>query len=184
MVCIGGGPSLTKSDVDYVKGKAVVIAINDAYRLAPWADVLYACDARWWNWHKGVPSFQGLKYSLQKASAKWSGVQVLNNTGSDGLERKRNGLRTGRNGGFQAMNLAVHLGAKSIVLLGYDMQRTDGKEHWFGDHPNGQTSPLGSFRGMFDTIVEPLKDLGITVTNCSRHTALTSFPCARLEDTL
>jgi len=183
-VCIGGGPSLAQADVDYCRGKARVIAINDGYRMAPWADVLYACDDRWWNWHKGVPSFTGLKYALLKRAAVWPGVQVLNNTGSSGLEMKPKGLRTGRNSGYQAINLAVHLGAARIVLLGYDMQRTGGKEHWFGDHPNKQTSPLGSFRGMFDTIREPLKELGISVTNCSRETALTSFPRARLEDTL
>ena len=39
------GPSLTPAQAEYAKGKARVIAVNDAWRLAPWADILYACDA-------------------------------------------------------------------------------------------------------------------------------------------
>jgi hypothetical protein len=69
VVCIGGGPSLTRDDVDYCRGKAFVIAINDAYKLAPWADALYACDGLWWRWHKGVPSFDGPKFALTKPAA-------------------------------------------------------------------------------------------------------------------
>jgi len=184
VVCIGGGPSLTPEDVDACRGKAVVIVINDGYKLAPWAEALYACDARWWDWHKGVKGFAGLKYALQYRATKWPGVQLLNNTGTHGLERKKTGLRTGRNSGYQAINLAVHFGAQRIVLLGYDMQRTNGQGHWFGEHPTPQPSPLGAFRGMFDGLRQPLQELGITVTNCSRETALTAFPRARLEDVL
>lgn len=178
VVCIGGGPSLTQEDVDFVRGKAdAVIAINDAYRLAPWADILYACDSRWWKWHRGVPKFQGLKYSLQKPSIMWKGVQILQNTGTDGLERKPNGVRTGRNSGYQAMNVAFHLGAKRILLLGYDMQiKPGGKAHWFGSHPEGGPPPVQSFRGMFRCLVGPLEKEGVTVINCSRETALDAFP--------
>jgi hypothetical protein len=46
-VLVASGPSLCPSDVDRVRGRARVIAVNDGYRLAPWADVLYACDRRW-----------------------------------------------------------------------------------------------------------------------------------------
>ena len=64
VVCIASGPSLTQDQVDQVKGLNT-IAINDAYKLAPWANILYACDYQWWDWHKGVPDFKG--YKLQHA---------------------------------------------------------------------------------------------------------------------
>ena len=44
VVCIGTGPSLTQADVDLCCSQARVIAVNDAYRMAPLADVLYAAD--------------------------------------------------------------------------------------------------------------------------------------------
>lgn len=185
VVCLGGGPSLTQADVDACRGRARVIAINDAYKLAPWADVLYACDDKWWAWHKGVPSFTGLKYSITAPVGKWPGVQRLRNDGPQGLCLTPNGLRTGRNGGYQAINLAVHLGAATIVLLGYDMARSSGKSHWFGEHPKGSTpSPYTSFLQAFPALVDPLKKLGIQVVNCSRLTALKTFPCRPLEDVL
>jgi hypothetical protein len=182
IVCLGGGPSLTQADVDLCRGRARVIAINDAYKLAPWADVLYACDDKWWEWHKGVKGFAGLKYSMTAKTGKWPNVQRLRNDGPHGLCLTPTGLRTGRNGGYQAINLAVHLGAARILLLGYDMERSGGKSHWFGEHPKGSTpSPYQSFLQVFPTLVEPLKKLSIEVVNCSRRTALKTFPLRPLE---
>lgn len=182
IVCVGGGPSLTKADVEAVRGRAITIAINDAYRLAPWADVLYACDNKWWTWHKGVPDFPRPKYALDRYASKWPGVTVLRNTGTQGLELDPRGLRTGRNSGYQAINLAVHLGAKRVVLLGYDMMPArDGKTHWFGHHPDKTSSPYRLWRDEFKTIVKPLATLGVSVVNCSRKTNLEAFPISTLE---
>lgn len=185
VVCIGGGPSLTAEDVAYCRHRARVVAVNDAYRLAPWADVLYACDAKWWDWHKGAPAFAGLKYALERRASKWPGVQVLENTGHDGLEAQPTGVKTGRNSGYQAINIAVHLGATRIVLLGYDMMRGPNKqEHWFGDHPTKTHSPYPAFAEKFKALVVPLQKLGVTVINCSRRTALNIFQRQPLEATL
>jgi hypothetical protein len=181
---IAGGPSLTVEDVEYVRNRARVIAINDAYRLAPWAHVLYAADARWIEWHNGVPGFRSQKYSIEsRDTTRRPDWIVLRNTGFHGLELEPNGLRTGFNSGYQALNLAVHMGAKRIVLLGFDMApNPDGPSHWFGEHPVPSPSPYADMRAAFDTLVEPLSTLGIEVVNCSRRTALTCFPCASLED--
>ena len=186
VVCIGGGPSLTAADVNAVRGVARVIAINDAYRLAPWADVLYAADSRWIEWHDGVPSFTGPKYSIEsRDTTKRKGWAALRNTGYLGLEIERTGLRAGFNGGFQAINLAVHLGARRIVLLGYDMAPNPiGPSHWFGEHPIPSPSPYPQMRDAFDSLVEPLAAIGVEVVNCSRRTALTAFTCATLESEL
>ena len=149
VVCVGGGPSLTADDVDYCQGKATVIAVNDAWRLAPWADALIAADAAWWQRYQGVPDFTGLKIGLQPTAAKWPGVQILRLSGDAGIERDPTRVRTGRNTGAAAINLAVHFGATRILLLGSDMQATtDATSHWFGAHPPGlrRTSPYPLFR--------------------------------------
>lgn len=187
VACIATGPSLTPEDVNYVRGMTRVVAVNDSYRLAPWADVLYACDAKFWKWqyrdHKdAITSFAGLRYALQPESRRYPGVQVLRNTGTTGLERDPSGLRTGRNSGYQAINLAKHLGAKRILLLGYDMSLGEGgKKHFFGDHPDHGRPPLTVFRRHFPSIAQPLKDAGVEVLNCSRRSALTCFPKVTLE---
>lgn len=190
VVCIASGPSLTQDDVDYVhgvhlQGKARVIVINNTYQLAPWADCLYACDARWWKWHNGAQDFHGLKYSLDPPATRDYGVTVLKNTGANGLELLPAGLRNGHNSGYQAINLAVHFGANRIVLLGYDMQRgRDGKVHWHDDHRQAPSVPFVLFLPKFPTLVKPLRELGIAVVNCSRETALTCWPRMSLREAL
>ena len=185
VVILASGPSLTEADCDYVRGKARVIAINSTYRLAPWADVLYACDARWWVWHQGAKDFAGLKFALTKDAARWPGVVVLKNTGTNGLEHDPHGLKNGRNGGYQSINLAVHLGATRIVLLGFDMQKgPKGEQHWHEDHPNKIGPDYRKWLGLFETLVGPLKKVGVEVINCTRSTRLACFPCASLESVL
>lgn len=186
VVCLATGPSLTQADVDYVRGKARVIAINDAYTLAPWADALYAADSQWWRWHDGVPSFDGAKWSIHSSAwcgvaAKYPDVQRLRNTGPGGLETDPTGLRTGLNSGYQAINLAYHYGARRIVLLGYDMQPSGGRSHFFGEHPNGQRSPYTRFLQRFPTLAKPLAKRNVEVINCTRRTVLTAFAQRSLE---
>jgi len=190
VVCLATGPSLTQADVDYCRGKARVIAVNDAIRLAPWADALYACDPKWWHWHKGVPSYAGPKWSLEHSAWRmhdhtYADVQRLRNTGPGGLERVPTGLRTGRNSGYQAINLAVHYGAVRILLLGYDMQRPKGgPSHFFGEHPNRQQSPYDQFRRRVTSLAPALVKLKIDVINCTTRSALECFPKADLRETL
>jgi hypothetical protein len=188
-VVIATGPSLTQDDVDYCRGKARVIVVNNAYQIAPWADALYACDAQWWHWHYGAPSFTGPKWSLDHSAwgthrARYPDVQRLRNTGTQGLEHDPTGLKNGRNSGFQAVNLAYHYGAKRIILLGFDMQARGGKTHYFGDHPKKQMSPYPMFRRVFTSIAKPLQKAGVEVVNCSRNSVLDCFPKADLRVTL
>src|ERR1051325_7861339 len=59
------GPSLTQQDVGRCRGRGEVIAVSDAHRFAPWADILYSCDAAWWRHHRGVPGFRGERIARQ-----------------------------------------------------------------------------------------------------------------------
>jgi hypothetical protein len=187
VVCVGGGPSLTPADVEYCRERAFVVAVNDAYRLAPFALALYASDSAWWAQHRGVPTFAGPKFGLERSSRLW-GVTVLQDTGDEGIELEPTGLRSGRNSGAAAINLAVHFGAIRILLLGYDMQAPGGeaRSHWFGQHtaPLRGGSPYDLFREKVATMAAPLASAGVTVINCSRETALTCFPRQALEEAL
>lgn len=186
MVCVASGPSLTPQDVDACRGRAPVIAVNDAMRYAPWAEVLYACDARWWMEHPETMDLTGRKYGLRAIAGREDVIKLQQ--GQDcGLSLDPTTLNTGKNSGYQAINLAVHLGASRILLLGYDMQAgAGGRTHFFGDHPwaRGHQSPFGLFLRLFDTLVEPLRAAGVEVLNCTRATALRAFPRQSLEQAL
>lgn len=191
VVILGGGSSLTPADVAYCRGKAHVIAIKEAFQLAPWAEVLYAADAKWWRHFQGAPLFAGRKYSIEQDSSQpptdwsqWPAVHVLRNTGVDGLELEPTGLRTGYNSGYQAINLAYHLaGATKIILLGFDMWTgPSGQQNWFGDHPLHTKSPYPLFLQAFKSLEAPLTAAGVHVVNASRFTVLDSFPRVSLEE--
>ena len=195
-VIVAGGPSVTPAQVDCCcnrqdRGSLVrVIAVNDAYRIAPWADVLYFCDDKWWQWHaKKLADWRGLIVRLAGGQHDFGDarIKVLKNMDKAGLCPFRDGLHNGSNSGYQAINLAVHLGAKRILLLGFDMQAplVNGrpKTHWFGDHPGG-TSPsvYSQMLPWFDSLVAPLAKRGVEVINCTPGSAIKVFPRAGIEE--
>lgn len=95
----------------------------------------------------------------------------------------------GGNSGFQACNLAVLLGAKRLVLLGFDMRTGEnGESHWHGHHPAGLNNPgQSNFNGWiahFSGAVQDFRQMGVEVINCTPGSALRCFPMARLEETL
>jgi len=186
IVIIAGGPSLTREDVEYVeKQDADILGINDAYRICKRLDYLYACDRRWWNWHwTRVNEIKCRKFALEDMEHR-DGIEQMKNGGISGLSFEWPYLRTGKNSGYQAINLAILLGYKKLILLGYDMQHDNGKVHWFGDHPKPlNNAPLKIFKAwmkFYDSMPVP-ED--IEIINCSRETALTCFPRMELKDAL
>lgn len=82
------------------------------------------------------------------------------------------------NSGYQAVNLAYLLGARKIVMLGFDMQDRGGEHHFHGNHRGGTLTNPGNrlyarwIKG-FETIHRLLKEEGVELINCSRRTALT-----------
>jgi hypothetical protein len=105
--------------------------------------------------------------------------------GLNGLATARDTLHHGWNGGYSAIGLAVHLGATHIILLGYDMQMSsDYRYHWHPDHPKFVPPPFTDWLLHFDSLVDPLARAGVRVTNCSRSTALRTFPCKPLLEAL
>jgi len=186
---VAGGPSLTREDARRRLNAPGVfhLAINDAYRLIPEAALLYACDRRWWRWHEGgVANFRGLKVTTDRhAATEHPDLLWVEGAHQPGLSRDRARIHYGQNGGYQAINLAYHLGARRIVLLGYDLQRGPGGEtHWFGHHPDRAVSAYASWLPLFRRLAVELAAEGIEVINCSRATALDAFPREPLEDVL
>lgn len=106
--------------------------------------------------------------------------------GRQGKGLGRDVIHYGNNSGYQAINLAYLWGAERIILLGFDMQHTSGKVHFFGDHPkhlaNGPC--FHSIIPMFDRLAKDLEEEGVEVINATRTTALTCFKTQDLETVL
>jgi len=177
VVCMASGPSLNRSDVERVKAwrdaadhrRAVVT--NTTFKLAPWADVLYAMDAAWWRMyhHEVAKVFKGERYTTARNSAPGA-QRIINNLGG--------------NSGAGAIGLAEYFGARRMILLGFDCQYTGGKRHWHGDHPDGLGNcvSLPNFPRHFDQLARRLKHCEII--NASRATAIEEWPTMPLEQAL
>jgi hypothetical protein len=200
---VAGGPSLTSEQVEQVKpvdvhetslgsesrsfGVDRVIAINNAAQLAPWADILYFCDDRWYVWHRvEVDAFKGIRVTLENLKLQNEiEVRCLRDYGVTGFAPRNDGVTNGRNSGYQALHLAALLGAARVLLLGFDMRQVDGRMHWHKEHPIG-TPPniFKSWIDAFDTLKPELQRRGVEVINCSPQSALTAFPLMSLADAL
>lgn len=191
-VIIGGGPSVAQDQLDLVreaqrKGSIHIIAINNAYQIAPWAEVLYACDGIWWEWHyEDTADFRGLRIT-RSLSAKRNFPDLIWIEGEahdQGLSNRQDSIANGRIGGYQAINLAVNFGARRILLIGYDMRNIGGLSHWHGEHPNKQRPIWKDRIAHFKNMLSDLKERGIEVINCTPGSALDAFPIGNLENEL
>jgi hypothetical protein len=166
-----------------------VIVINTSFRDAPWADVLYGCDAYWWDayWQEARATCAGEFWTLDQRAADLWGVKHLVSFDLPGLSKRPGIIHQGGNSGYQAVNLAYLAGAKRIALLGYDMQDApDGRRHHHADHPgtlNKRTNGA-SWIVRFAPLAAGLAAEGIEVINCTPGSALKCFPMAELTEVL
>lgn len=185
---IGGGPSLKDFMWDGLRGKKS-IAINKAFYTYPNADVLYWTDGRFYNWYKeDIDKFKGLKYTITPAYPGISqDINVLKRGQKLGLEKEKDTLSHGNNGGYAAINLAFHLGAKRIILLGYDMGNDGTKSHFhegYPTHPTGEQVYKSQFIPAIESLAPLLKNAGIEIYNASMVSKLTAFPKISFEKAL
>lgn len=158
--------------------------------MAPWADILYACDASWWKYNGGAPAFRGLKIGadVRDFQAKYDIKPVKIDQRRDEIMVYKFGtLGYGGNSGFQALNLAVQAGCRTIILVGFDMHDRAGI-HWHGKHEHHLRNPtktsLARWRGVLDAQAEPLRRMGVRVINASPISALTAYPKMTFEAAL
>ncbi len=193
VVCLACGPSLTPEDVELVRqahaaGRVRVIAINAAIRLAPWADARYAYHAADWKRPEEreiLANFNGLRFAVDGDAAKY-GVTLLKIDNGGGLElTKPDTIKHGKNGGYQSINVAVRLGARRIILLGYDLKRSaDDRLHFYPCKGRVGINDFKEWARYFETLPAALKSAGVEVVNATRDTALNVFPRVSLEEAL
>ncbi len=180
VVCIASGPSLTAEDCELVRSSGhPVVVTNTTFRLCPWADALYAHDARWWKrYHEEVKQgFRGRRFGSSMLCENYSANPSV------GLLW----FRQFSNSGVCAISLALGGEAARVVLLGYDASLgPNGETHHHGDHPPelSNAESMGKWARQFELVAKDARARDVEVVNVSRRSALTSFPRATLEDVL
>jgi len=190
VVCMASGPSLTQQQVDMVKAAGLpTLVCNDSYRIAPFADLVYFADSKWWKWHKDKPewkTFAGEKCTIHSSAFQVDDpqVHVLKNLGHEGLSADSGGIVTGSHSGYQLVNIATLTQPARVVLLGYDCSRVNGKKHWFGDHPDGTEPPYEAIRKRYNTMASAAERLKIEILNATPGSKIESFPMVELAGAL
>ncbi len=194
-IVIASGPSLTREDCELVRqareaDTVRVVSVSNAYKMcAPWADIYYAADRRYWMTYyqpmlkAGVP--QKSIWTACSATAERCGVHKVRSVNKPGLGDQI--LHTNGNSGAMGVGMAALFGAKRIVMLGMDMQAGPrGLKHFDGDHPLPlvQSMPFGEWIKKFEAIKTDAKSRGIQLLNASRSTALTKIDRVPLEEIL
>jgi hypothetical protein len=183
VVLVASGQSAGESSLEVARDWPTVV-VNDAWRLAPWASALYACDLAWWELrHAEVESgFTGERWTQCEQAARKFGLNRIAGKHRPGLSTDPELIHFNYNGGAQAMNLALHAGARRFVLVGYDM----GGDHFFGHHPKPlrNDTPYWSCIRAFGVIAADCERLGIDVVNTSPVSRLHCFRRAPLAEAL
>ena len=178
---VGGGSSLTGFDFNKLKGKSIIV-INKGFMTIPFAQVLYFSDYRFYIWYKDViTSFKGLIYTIANKVLDEK-ITILKNTGKKGFDPINGCVRHGGNSGYAAINLAYHLGAKEIVLMGYDMGSINGSTHFHDGYKSKQNdSVYNRFKEPYSALKNEIAKAGITIYNVSLKSQLDVFPKRNIE---
>lgn len=185
-LCIGSGNSLNDGDIEFARSKNVNIAVcNDNYRKASDCQIVLAFDYKWWEkYHHDVKAKTNAEmWTGATLAAKHFGLHKLTVLPGYGWSTKYGEVHhVGQSGGL-LLQCVSWKKPSLILMLGYDMQETDGKKHWFGDHPAsfGHQKDWKLDLPKFDELA---KQAPCPVINCSRETALTCFPRNKIENIL
>ena len=195
-VIVASGPSARENEYDILRGRedVYIIGINDSWKLAPWCEMLYACDHQWvikrkghWAGHAGLKVTQDRQVAdILAQNNVWHRVFAVR--GVEHIHTDQKGyIGWFGNSGTQALNLAVHFGPSKIILCGFDMTLQNG-DHWHGRHYGGLHNPKPQYvrrwRRVTDRAFHTLQRLGIKAFSTSMEGALQDWPKLSLERAL
>jgi hypothetical protein len=171
------GPSLTKQDVVAVRDAGfITVAVNHAWTIAPWCDVIYAGDGRYWRAHheeieKVAP--QAKRFGKSANAHKKYGAKFV-----------KTAMKGDYNSGQMGLEYALRQSPDLIVMLGFDVSLDDGY-HFHGPHEKTPNPAKGRMKRWVEQFARIPEQYAVDhVINCSRKTALAMFKREALEDVL
>lgn len=198
---IGGGPSI-REQFDVPDGEdpapymeAIhnrhIIGVNMAYRLGNWVDMMFFGDMTFL--HKGYKEdmleFPGTKVTSNsgwKRQKPWVKARVKyvprDMRKRVGISEKPGHLSWNNSSGASAINLAYHMGARKIYLLGFDMH-APGASHWHTLYGKKKV-PFHRHLAAFPKIQQDALRLGVEIINISPTSKIKAFEKATLKEVI
>jgi hypothetical protein len=213
---LGGGPSITEQFNipkrivnDVIEGRSTpdayspymkaihdkhIIGINMSYKFGDWIDIVFFGDNSFFLREKnGLASFPGIKVSSHPNIEKYPWVKYVgrDTAHSKGISKNPKMVSWNGNSGAAAISLAVHLGVKRIILVGFDMKLDEsGKQHWHdlyhrlenlsrpipkNQKPKPGGLPFNRHLLGFPEIAKDANRMGVEILNANPDSAIQDF---------
>ena len=168
-----------------------IIGINVAYRLGDWVSLMFCGDRNFVLHHeKALQNYKGIKVCCHSIVDKPERKNNWKFTPKD--DRKPYGITENPykvswnlNSGAAAISLAYHLGAKRIILLGFDMNLEKGYQHFHDAYKRGIVKsednkrkrglPFDKHLQGFPAIKADADRLGVEILNTSLNSSINCF---------
>lgn len=175
-------------DLSVLKGRRT-IAINSSVFSAPFVDFCFFGDRRWFVEHRTAVLASTARLVTNSPSVRDERVHEMKKVKPPpGIVDDPQTLPMLWTSTAPAMNLAVHLGAKRIVLLGLDGNfARDGRIHHHAEYDRFPAPPNNWQAMQFESLgycAKPLRDRGIEVVNTSLNSSVPYWKRKPLEECL
>ena len=180
----GNSPPSVYSPYMSLLHKKHIIGINVAYLIGSWIDMVFFGDKGFFlNHQQGLANFPGLKVSCHPIADRCNWVKYLakDTTHGKGISSSPKMVSWNGNSGAAAISLAVHTGAKRIILLGFDMQlNSKNMQHWHNVYNRGERLdkrklPFERHKRGFPEIAKDAKRMGVEILNASPTSEIKEF---------
>lgn len=166
-----------------------IIGINMAFRLGTWVDMMFFGDASFFKKNKQeILAWQNLRITCATFDKVVGIKRVKRSKQKYGITGIRDEVCWNANSGAAAINVAVHLGVKRIILLGFDMQSVENQTHWHQYYaPKDLKKMKDTYKkhlAGFPEIARYCKSKNIEVLNASPNSALQVFTKVQLKDVI
>jgi len=185
---------------DYMKAihNKHVIAINVAYKIGDWIDMVFWGDVNFWLWYQNeICNWLGLKVTCHHTAANQRWVKFIEKDKEHpwGISTRPDRVSWNTNSGTAAISVAAWAGAARIFLLGFDMNLgVDKKMHFHDVYQRGKIEEEKDvmkwvsvferqLRG-FAFVKQDAQKMGIEIINVNPKSAITEFPRVALSNIL
>lgn len=180
----GNGPSLKELEGEKRLQFYPVVGVNHASFLN-YVDIMFIADARfYWMWKDKIDKFKGEIFTINiHIPGKWESIsdkfKTINVSKSLGLTRNYKVVRYNKNGGCASINFCRHLGAKRIILCGFNMQNVNGEAHAIKDFDYRENKYIksdymkkGRSKELWERINNDAKSLGVEIFNATTNSVI------------
>jgi hypothetical protein len=174
-----------------------VIGINVAYQLGEWISIIFCGDKNFvLRNEKALKDYHGIKVSCHSVVSKMNDWKFTpkDNRKPYGISPNPYKVSWNLNSGAAAISLAVHLGAKRVILLGFDMNLKDGHQHFHNAYKRGvlrsdddkrkRGLPFDRHLKGFPAIKADADRLGVEILNTSLQSSIECFRKVDIKELL